>query len=632
MPLAPGATVKGYEIVELVAQDSVENRYRAIRKVDGKEENVSLRERVAPTRNDDLDDEPIEEARPASPSPPAIIDPRAKTAELKPTPSLSANGETTEVTASARSQSVEAAPEANADVSVASAEIEPASEPSAEPAIENSNGAGAEASSSENHDTPEQEFIKELPEHFADDLGDVFGRVLALSMTLAHPAFEKAISGFANDGRVYLVYSDTEAVPLSRQRAGIKMSEAAALGIAVQVCQAVGFIHRRGLRLNDICPESIAIGANGRVKVTGLNYVSNDNELQADPIFNDGYSAPEIYRGKKVDKRADVFSVGALLYTMLTGDRLQSETWREEAGAVRFYPPHVVSPGLEQAILRAVQFNPADRWPNIDALKTELLKQSSEFKLRAVAMTDVGMVRELNEDAVLTLEYFRDSQVDPSKFFLYVVCDGMGGAEAGETASAIAVTSIRDYVEEKLRRGETQTLGESLAAALEEANRRIIDYQKERPEARGMGSTGVCAAIVPPDGAVAWVGDSRAYVLEGGVLRQLTKDHSLVQRLVEIGQITPDEARSHEHKNVITRSLGARQSGPAGAETVALKLRRGDQLLLCSDGLMAHVTDSEIAEIIRRHDDPYDTARELIAAANAGGGTDNISVIVVYAS
>ena len=117
--------------------------------------------------------------------------------------------------------------------------------------------------------------------------------------------------------------------------------------------------------------------------MTGLNYVSNDNELQSDPIFNDGYTAPEIYRGKKVDKRADIFSVGALLYTMLTGDRLQSETWREEAGPIRFYPPHVVSPSLEQLILRAVQFNSADRWPNIDALKAELLKQSGEFKIRA---------------------------------------------------------------------------------------------------------------------------------------------------------------------------------------------------------------------------------------------------------
>src|ERR1700730_2484078 len=165
----------------------------------------------------------------------------------------------------------------------------------------------------------------------------------------------------------------------------------------------------------------------------------------------------------------------------------------------------VYSLNLEQVILRAVQFSPAERWPTIDALKAELLKLGSEFKIRSAALTDVGMVRELNEDSVLALEFFRDSQIEPAQNYLYVVCDGMGGGEAGETASAIAVAAIRDYVEGRLRRGETHALGDSLAAALEEANRLIIEYQKERPEARGMGSTGGCAALVPADGDGAWV-------------------------------------------------------------------------------------------------------------------------------
>lgn len=146
-----------------------------------------------------------------------------------------------------------------------------------------------------------------------------------------------------------------------------------------------------------------------------------------------------------------------------------------------------------------------------------------------------------------------------------------------------------------------------------------------------MGATGVAALIVPPELWVAWVGDSRAYLYDGIALRQLTKDHSLVQRLVEIGQITPEEARYHEHKNVITRSLGARQSGPAGAESLSLRLKRGDRLMLCSDGLVAHVDDQCIEQILRRHVDPLEAARECVVAANAGGGTDNTSVIVVFA-
>jgi serine/threonine protein phosphatase PrpC len=638
--LAVGTVLKGeYEIAALIGQDSVENRYRAIHRTDDEEEKVRLRERVAPAAAEIAGDT-TEEAETAPEPIPAAVDPKAKTTELKPPPELASqrNGgakredsppaQPAEQSASPSTEPVESTDEASAASETQAVNSEAPTEPL--PSQRAATQDGTVAASSEG--AGQQEFIEELPEHFAEDLGDVFGRVLALSMTLTHPAFERADSGFAADGRVYLVYPDSELTSLSRRAGGIRMNEAEAAAVAVQVCQAIGFLHRRGLRLNDICPESVALARDSRVKMTGLDYVSNDNELQADPIFNDGYTAPEIYRGKKVDKRADVFSAGALLYTMLTGQRLESETWREEGGLIRFYPPHVVSPALEQIVRRAVLFNPAERYPTIDALKAELLEFAGEFKVRAAAMTDVGMVRELNEDSVLALEYFRDSKIDPAQSFLYAVCDGMGGAEAGETASAIAVTTLRDYVEDRLRRGEAQDLGKMLALALEEANLRIIEYQKEHPEARGMGSTGVAAAMVPPNAAVAWVGDSRAYLLEGGLLRQVTKDHSLVQRLVEIGQISAEEARHHEHKNVITRSLGARQSGAAGAESVAFRMRRGDKLLLCSDGLTAHVEDREIEEILRRHRDPHDAAREFIVAANAGGGTDNISVVVVFAT
>jgi serine/threonine protein phosphatase PrpC len=146
-----------------------------------------------------------------------------------------------------------------------------------------------------------------------------------------------------------------------------------------------------------------------------------------------------------------------------------------------------------------------------------------------------------------------------------------------------------------------------------------------------MGATAVAALIVPPNAAIGWVGDSRIYLSSGGTLRQLTKDHSLVARLVEIGQITPEQARHHEHKNVITRSLGARQKGPAGAEVLSMSLKRGDRLILCSDGLTTDVEDDHINDILNRNPDPAAAARELVVAANAAGGSDNISLIVISA-
>ena len=642
-PLGPGTTLKGgFQIVELLGASSTENRYRATRALDGRSQSFQLRERKGPAAEPEARAETPETAGVADSAASSAEDdpngPRAKTRELKPP-----------AAATAPSRAVESAAPPPADSELHSAEA-----PSVSPAPEDGSGAEpivltdtAAASAADGVAVPQEApadttgadlSAAATPPPPPDDLGEVFGRVLSLSQTIKHPAFQCALSGFAQDGRVYLVYPDENPQPLAARTGGLRMSEPEAIGLAIQVCQAVSALHQRGLRVNDICPQSIVIARDGRVKLTGLDYVSNDTELQSDPIFNDGYTAPEIYKGKRADKRADVFSVGALLYSCLTGERIEAESWLEEAGTLNFYPPHVVSPALEQAIRKALAFNPGERWPTADALKTELLKLSSTIRIRAAALTDVGLVRELNEDAVMALQYSRQSQIEPAESYLYVVADGMGGAEAGEVASAIAVRTIRDYVESKLAAEEnagpsraTTDLCGLLKDALEEANRRILDHQAANPELRGMGSTAVSALVLPPVAVVAWVGDSRAYLSDASGIRQLTKDHSLVQRLIEIGQLTPEQGRTHEHKNVITRSLGARQTGPAGAEAIAIRLKRGDRMVLCSDGLTTHVEDHPIGEIVRRHNDPYGAARELIAAANAGGGTDNISVVVIYA-
>lgn len=661
--LAPRAVVHNeFRIVEVIGRSALENRYRAERTRNGAgAERVQLRERLGPTPAGSAHQEvppgpPDEEAsQQEDPS-----GPHAKTAELKPPGSppptdasaaaalAGSNGasaalERGAVAPSAPDSVVAVAEGANNEVAQAPSAVARASgatEPLTldETTAHRESGPAPEAAVGESaaHEGSRQDLQENLHENLQDlknseDLGDLFGRVLALSLTVNHPAFQRATGGFADGGRVYLAYPDEQFVALAQRRGGLKMSEGEALGVAIQVCQGVSFLNRRGLRLNDICPQSVAYGPGGRVKLLGLDYVSNDNELQGEPIFNDGYTAPEVYRGKRVDKRADVFSIGALLYSCLTGERLESESWREEAGTVRFYPPHVVSPELEQVVRRALLFDPQGRWPTVDALKAELVRLSAAIRIRAAAMTDVGMVREHNEDASMAVEFVRQSLVDPAESYLYVVADGMGGAEAGEVASAIAVGAIRDYVESGLGDAKAHNPSQLLTAALEEANRKIIEYQAAHPESRGMGSTAVGLLIVPPQGAVAWVGDSRVYLSDASGLRQLTRDHSLVQRLIEIGQITPEEARHHEHKNVITRSLGARQSGPAGAEAMALKLKRSDRVMLCSDGLTAHVDDKTIGEVLRRHDDPYAATRELVVAANAGGGTDNVTVIVVFA-
>jgi serine/threonine protein phosphatase PrpC len=621
-PLVQGTTLAhGYRIVALVGQTTHENRYRAERAGEA----FQLREQPGPAAAI-VDDEP----EPAEPEPTHVPDPagpRAKTADLKLRDRVAAANGSAISSAPPQTASTETAPREADDGGVRLEEGAAAEEGSVQSAVDSALVLREELAQRESDKEPTCVEDTEDDGLSDQDLGELFGRVRALSLTLNHPAIQRALDGFAENGRVYLAYRDEQLTPLARRPV---KSEHEALNVAIQLCQAVAFVHRRGLRVNDLCPETIALDLNGRVKLTGLDYVSNDDEVPNDPVLDDGYTAPELYRGKRADKRADVFAIGAVLYHCLTGERLEAESWREEAGPIRFYPPHVVTPALENAVRRALHFDPASRWPNVDLFKAELLRLAGVVQIRAAALTDVGKVRELNEDAILTFEYRRESLIEPEHGLLYVVADGMGGAEAGEMASALAVGVIREHVERGLGMAGTTGLANLLQQALEAANRKILEYAGAHPEARGMGSTAVAALIVPADAGIAWVGDSRVYLVEAGSARQLSKDHSLVQRLIEIGQITAEEARHHEHKNVITRSLGARPNGPAGAEAMTIRLKRGDRMILCSDGLTAHVDDAEIGEIVGRYSEPSAAARELIAAALAGGGIDNVSVVVIF--
>ena len=304
-PLKVGATLKGgFEVVERLPGSSIENRYRVRRVQQGKTESFITRERLS-DRRDDSGKEDSPDAPPETAPTPDPNGPTAKTAELKAPPVVQAS-----------------APGESGSAELTGAEPTPSteSETAGPPAASNGASTKVEAVPSPAEEEVAQASGPNSPTRDEDDLGEVFGRVLALSLTLNHPAFQRAIEGFAQDGRVYLVYPDEDLT--APRRGSSKTSEPEAIAAAVQVCQAIAFVHRRGLRLNDICPQSIAVTRGGRIKLTGLDYVSNDNELQAEPIFNDGYTAPEIYRGKRVDKRADIFSAGALLYTWLTGERL----------------------------------------------------------------------------------------------------------------------------------------------------------------------------------------------------------------------------------------------------------------------------------------------------------------------
>jgi protein phosphatase len=262
-----------------------------------------------------------------------------------------------------------------------------------------------------------------------------------------------------------------------------------------------------------------------------------------------------------------------------------------------------------------------------------------EIRVKLFARTDVGQIREHNEDNFLVADMTRKSRglleanrtsVVGRHGSLFAVCDGMGGAAAGEIASQLAVDILYERMVEGLEEGHALSrdeLARRLVRGIEAAGLRIFQEAKLDRTRRGMGTTVTAAALVDDHLFFAQVGDSRGYVLRDGHLVQLTRDQSLVNQLIEAGQLTEEEAETFEHNNIILQALGTADT--VQVDLTFCELRRGDTLLLCSDGLSGMVRFDDIREVLRTTPEPIDACKLLTERANQAGGHDNITVIVV---
>ena len=237
------------------------------------------------------------------------------------------------------------------------------------------------------------------------------------------------------------------------------------------------------------------------------------------------------------------------------------------------------------------------------------------MNLSAAALTDVGLRRRVNEDRYALA----------ADLGLYLVADGMGGHTAGQLASELAaeaaVNTLRTLID------ASASLTEKLRYSVSAANREILSAAQAKPELAGMGTTLVALLAGPDRIALAHVGDSRAYLVRGGRIRQLTDDHSLVAELVRRQEISAHAARGHPHRHVLTRALGVRRS--VEADLAELTPAVNDTFVLCSDGLTTHVQDDEIAATVLSAADLESACDRLVDLANARGGEDNITVLLV---
>lgn len=248
--------------------------------------------------------------------------------------------------------------------------------------------------------------------------------------------------------------------------------------------------------------------------------------------------------------------------------------------------------------------------------------------VKAFGLSDVGRQRQHNEDSFL---------VDTAAG-IFVVADGMGGHAAGEVASSLAVEAIADFLsrtdedeatwpmpyDPRLRRSTNRLL-----AALQMANRRVIDAMRTDSRLRGMGTTVVAVMLDKEVASFAHLGDSRAYLIRGGSLQRITNDHSWVFEQVQAGMLSEEEAERHPLRNVITRALGG--SSDVVPDASEVECEPEDRILLCSDGLTGMISEDQILQIVTQHPDLEMACHLLIQAANDGGGQDNITAVLVQA-
>jgi PPM family protein phosphatase len=262
----------------------------------------------------------------------------------------------------------------------------------------------------------------------------------------------------------------------------------------------------------------------------------------------------------------------------------------------------------------------------------------TEILVHVFGRTDVGRTREHNEDAFVVADLTRnDASLQPSvrqhrvgeRGTLFMVADGMGGAAAGEIASQMAT----EIVLKELRKNwipsddqSAETFAICLKRAAQAANTAIHGYASSHQEFRGMGTTATIAGLLADTLYLCQVGDSRGYLVRDGVARQITKDQSLMQKLIEAGELTEEEAAQSERRNIILQALGPEAN--IKVDLTYQRLRRGDILMLCSDGLSGQVTKDQIGETIANEPDLVSACKKLIDLANQAGGPDNITVII----
>jgi protein phosphatase len=391
----------------------------------------------------------------------------------------------------------------------------------------------------------------------------------------------------------------------------------------VQLADALRYLHGQGLLSPGFRPADVLIKEDAAVLANlAAAHPAPDDPDERATAFGD-----------------DVTALANLLYETLTGR--YATTGR--GALVSSDLPLEVEAAFARALRPPAGAAPltADAWHDLLVAAREALETASaSIRIRSGRISDVGRHRQLNEDSLSAIECQVVQESVSAGIGVYAVADGMGGHAGGEIASALAIATVTEsllkrFINPQFNEDDTDPTPDQildwLATAVQAANVRIHNERQTR--GTDMGTTLVVAVLAGPRAYIANLGDSRAYLLapksDGGpALRQISEDHSLVQRLISLGQITPEEAKYHPYRNMIYKSLGERAE--AEIDLFTERLTPGSRLLLCSDGLSGMVSDQDLGAILTAESDPQAACRRMVDQANAAGGLDNITAIAVY--
>jgi PPM family protein phosphatase len=492
-----------------------------------------------------------------------------------------------------------------------------------------------------------------------------------LLRALDHPALPRVAAYFIEGDHEYLIEEVPEGRILWDAWDDPESGAEERFGWLAQVAEAMHTLHLSNTILEGIRPDIIVVSPDGRARLTDLSDLLPLPLPSDAPVRGTLYTAPELTAGQgQVDARADLYSFGAMIYALHVGRELTEMDFDRPGNPKPFIPRFPdIHPAFGRLLTKTFRKEVDARFPSDEAAKedasgfTELIRTLNvlrrtydNVRMEIASWTTTGIVRTGNEDAYALLHACETRQDDTAESAIILLCDGMGGYEAGEVAAALAIHALRKYLTAQkvfealsgasgfptdplasVNRAEghaapsldVEGAKQILKNALKEANKQVFTASRAPgSKRRGMGCTAEAVYLDGRNVVVGHVGDSRVYHLSEGRLIQLTRDQTLVNRLVELGTLTPEEAETHPRRNELQQAIGGQPDVEPGVYHGIL--RPGDWVVVCSDGMSNHVNARDLKQMLQSEATSAEmAARRLVNLTNIEGATDNATVVVV---